>query len=225
MKIFILIFGMMLLSLTLSCKKDDNLSVVKKEVKDYDGNVYDTVAIGTQVWLVKNLKTTHYNNGNLIGTTTVDIHNETEPRYQWGYNDNEQNVDIYGRLYTWYVVSDPRGICPVGWHVSNDGDWLILETFLGGSLIAGGKLKETGTVHWNSPNTGASNSSGFTGLPGGYRTYTNIYVELGNSAFFWTSTESNLVTAWTYFIRKATPDVQIDNLDKMYGFSVRCIKD
>lgn len=212
----------LLLLLLFSCSKDDNSSA-NKEVKDYDGNVYHTVPIGTQTWLVENLKTTHYNNGNLIGTTAADIHNDSQPRYQWAYGNNEQNADIYGRLYTWYTATDPRGICPVGWRVATENDWETLQTFLGGPIVAGGKLKETGTIHWESPNPGATNSSGFTGLPGGCREVTN-FTGLGQIGYYMTLTEYNAGSEKYYYIRVFSQDLNFFSADKSYGLSVRCIR-
>ena len=122
-------------------------------VPDIDGNVYNTVTIGTQVWMAENLKTTKYRNGDLIGTTTpatLDISGESYTKYQWAYDGNESNVATYGRLYTWYAVTDTRNVCPTGWHVPTDAEWTTLTTFLGGESVAGGKLKETGTTHWAS---------------------------------------------------------------------------
>src|SRR5664279_2839934 len=127
------------------CKKD-----ICNLIENIDGNVYTSVNIGTQVWMVGNLKTTKYSNGELIGTTTpatLDISLETTPKYQWAYDGNESDVSIYGRLYTWYAVTDSRNICPTGWHVPTDAEWTTLNTYLGDDSVAGGKLKETGITH------------------------------------------------------------------------------
>ena len=153
-----------------SCKKDNpTQSVIKlSAVTDVDGNIYGKVIIGTQIWLTENLKTTKYRNGDLIGTTTpaeLNIYDEVTPKYQWAYNGNEDKVATYGRLYTWYVITDTRNICPTGWHVPSDAEWLTLENYLGGYAIAGGKLKEIGTTHWVTPNYMATNETGFTALP------------------------------------------------------------
>ncbi len=152
-----------------SCTKDNDNTV--KDITDGDGNIYTTVTIGTQVWLNENLKTTRYRNGDIIGTTspaTLDIRGESEPKYQWVYNGDEDNAATYGRLYTWYVITDSRGLCPAGWHIPSNTEWGILDSFLGGGNLSGGKLKEAGTSHWLSPNIGADNSTGFTALPGGF---------------------------------------------------------
>ena len=160
-----IVIGLILI-LANSCKKED------EDITDVDGNVYTAVSIGTQVWMVENLKTTKYSNGDLIGTTTpatFDISAEAAPKYQWAYAGFEDNVFRYGRLYTWWAVTDIRGVCPTGWHVPTEDDWTALTTYLGGEDVAGGKLKEAGTTHWWAPNEGATNSSGFTALPGGDR--------------------------------------------------------
>jgi len=115
--------------LTNSCKKDDESP--SNTVKDIDGNVYHTVTIGTQVWMVENLKTTKYRNGDLIGTSTpatLDIRGESNPKYQWAYDGNESNVAVYGRLYAWYTLTDSRNVCPIGWHAPTDTEWTTLTT-------------------------------------------------------------------------------------------------
>jgi uncharacterized protein (TIGR02145 family) len=141
-------------------------------VTDVEGNTYKTVVIGNQVWMAHNLKVTQYNNGDPIPTTipaSLDYSGETAPKYQWAYNGDNNNLNDYGRLYTWFAVTDSRGVCPVGWHLPSDSDWGKMITLLGGSSVSDGKLKETGTSHWIHPNQDATNISGFTALPGGYR--------------------------------------------------------
>src|ERR1035437_8570614 len=129
-----------------------------------------SVTICTQVWMLKNLDVSTYRNGDLIPkvTTTTAWDALTTGAWRWCNNDPAMGV-IYGKLYNWYVVNDPRGLAPTGWHVPSDAEWTTLSTCLGGYAVAGGAMKETGTTHWTSPNTGATNSSGFTGLPGGGR--------------------------------------------------------
>ena len=130
-----------------------------KNIKDIDGNTYKTVKIGKQHWMAENLKTTRYQNGDLIGTTTslaIDISNESNPKYQWAYEGNESFVESYGRLYTWYAATDERNVCPKTWHIPSDEEWSILTSYLGGASVAGGKLKETGTKHWSYPKAGLS---------------------------------------------------------------------
>ena len=140
-------------------------------VTDYDGNVYDTVIIGSLTWLKQNLKVTHYNNGVTIPNVTGNVEWASLTTGGRCYYDNDSvaNDSVYGVLYNWYAVSDPGQICPSGWHVSTNAEWNTTEAYLGGTGIAGGKMKEAGTAHWLSPNTGATNSSGFTDLPGNMR--------------------------------------------------------
>ena len=176
-----LLASIMLLFTLVSCsKKDDPFNQVNNQnaatVTDIDGNVYHTVTIGTQTWMVENLKTTRYRNGEAIPNITDNA--------SWAalitcaycdYNNIPSNSITYGKLYNWYAVNDSRNIAPMGWHVSTDAEWTTLTTFLGGTSIAGGKLKENGTIHWNSPNVGATNETGFSALPGGYRLNSGFY--------------------------------------------------
>jgi uncharacterized protein (TIGR02145 family) len=193
---------------------------------DVDGNVYTTVTIGTQVWMAENLKTTKYRNGNAIPTNLTDA--------AWGstttgayaiYNNDADNNTTYGKVYNWYAVADSRNLCPVGWHVPSDGEWTILENHLGGASVAGGKLKSTSSL-WTAPNANATNESGFSGLPGGFRFSGGIYLDVGGYGFWWSSTElfptSN---AWYRNLLYNVGNSGRDNLSKRNGYSVRCIKD
>ena len=210
----------LIIILTQSCKKDDNYPI-----NDTDGNVYGkTVTIGTQTWMAENLKTTKYSNGDTIGTTTLDISGESAPKYQWAYNGDEKMVDIYGRLYTWYAVTDSRNVCPEGWHVPTDDDWTTLITFLGGEDLAGGKLKDAGTTHWLTPNADATNETNFTALPGGYRYITATFTYLGNRGFWWSSTEHSAPLGYFLTMSSLFGFVSRDGTNKQYGFSVRCIR-
>jgi len=197
-------------------------------VKDIDGNVYKTITIGTQVWMAENLKTNKYLDGDLIETTTpvtLDIENDTIPKYQWANGGNENNVATYGRLYTWYTVSDNRNICPTGWHVPSDAEWTTLTTYLGGEKVAGGKLKEAGTTHWTTPNTGATNESGFTALPSGYRDYNGSFALVTKDGYWWSSTESSIYLAYYRSMYNNTNFVSRNDTDKQSGYSVRCLRD
>lgn len=197
------------------------------KVTDFDGNSYNIVKIGTQIWMAENLKTTHYANGDIIpdGTGVGDITGETDPEYWFANNDDLSKVTTYGRLYTWYTVIDSRNVCPTGWHVPTDSEWTALSEYLGGEDVSAGKLKEIGTIHWVAPNTGATNETGFTALPGGSRVNDGTFYNVGYDATFWSATEYDvslgrfydLNTNGAYIIRA------ID--DKDTGFSVRCIKD
>jgi uncharacterized protein (TIGR02145 family) len=199
-------------------------------VTDIDGNTYPTIGIGSQIWMAANLKSTKYRNGNLIGTTipaTLDISAEASPKYQWAYAGNENNVSTYGRLYTWHTVTDSRFICPAGWHVPSDAEWTTLTLFVGGDASAGAKLKETGTTHWTTPNTGATNLTGFTALPGGDRETVGTFKFINENGGFWSSTDNTLVsgTGWFRFFFYDSGIVSRGYFSKSYGYSVRCVKD
>jgi uncharacterized protein (TIGR02145 family) len=225
-----LIVMVLVLIITYSCKKEEEKIADKEEEKitDVDGNVYSSVTIGTQVWMGENLKTTKYSNGDFIGTTTpatLDISAEATPKYQWANDGDEDNVGIYGRLYTWYAVTDSRNLCPTGWHLTNDAEWTTLQTFLGGEGLAGGKLKEAGSAHWITPNIGATNESGFTALPSGSRSYDGIYDLGGTWGYWWSSTESSTSIAVARSMYFDNSGVYRDFVNKRYGFSVRCLRD
>ena len=197
-------------------------------ISDIDGNSYSTMGIGSQIWMASNLKTTKYRNGTLIGTTssaTVDISSESAPKYQWSYSGNDGNVSNYGRLYTWYAVTDSRSVCPTGWHVPSDAEWSTLTAFAGGESVAGGKLKETGTVHWNTPNTLATNTLGFSALPGGDRDVTGTFSFLGLNGGWWSTSENTVATGWFRFLFYDSGIVSSGYFSKSYGFAVRCLKD
>jgi uncharacterized protein (TIGR02145 family) len=146
------------------------------------------------------------------------------------FDNSAANAVTYGYLYNWHAVNDVRGLCPDGWHIASESDWTKLATFLGGDSIAGGKLKSTGTIEmgsglWYAPNTSATNSVNFTGLPGGYRiNYGNFY-SMGNVACFWSSTDSNSVNGWNYILDANNAALKQNFNLKTNGFSVRCCKD
>ena len=198
-------------------------------ISDIDGNCYETVRIGQQLWMAENLKVTHYNNGDATSTgysnsEWADL-DETETGAYAAYNDNESNADIYGYLYNWYVVEDVRGICPEGWHVPTDEEYTLLTDYLDGTSVAGGKMKEAGIEHWNSPNEGATNESGFTGLPGGCRYSDGRYTNINNIGYFWSSTESSDNNARYRGLLYNLPFVLKDGINNGYGLSIRCLKD
>jgi uncharacterized protein (TIGR02145 family) len=202
---------------------DDFLFSTLSTVTDVDGNTYNFVVIGSQTWMKENLKVTRYRNGELIGTTapaTLNVSGEAAPKYQWAYDGNESNAAIYGRLYTWFAIIDSRNLCPAGWHVPSDIEWTTLSTYLGGIYVAGGKMKETGTVHWVSPNVGATNESGFTALPGGYRSDNGSYTSVGGDGHWWSSTDT-----WYRYIWSNSANINRDHSSNPFGLSVRCIKD
>ncbi|HPG38883.1 MAG TPA: FISUMP domain-containing protein [bacterium] len=219
LKLFSVIFTLMLFSNDLRAQET---------VTDIDGNVYQTVTIGAQVWMKENLKTTRYRNGDIIGTTspaTLDISGQSAPNYQWAYAGAESNVAIFGRLYTWFTVTDNRNIAPTGWHVPTDAEWTELTSFLGGDSIACGKLKETGVTHWTSPNIGADNSSGFTALPGGNRIFNGSFYLKGDYGFFWTATDIDNIYAYARALGHQVTLIDRGSYNKKVGYSVRCIKD
>lgn len=204
-------------------------SVNSPNVVDFDGNSYETIVINGQVWMAENLKTVHFNNGTPIPKETDNNNwaNLTTPAYCWYNNDSIGNFDTYGALYNFFAVSDTNtlNICPVGWDVPTDIEYSDLIAYLGGSSVAGGALKEQGTDHFNPPNIGATNSSGFTAVAGGNRNPNGVFDEFGSGAFFWSSTEDNANRAFYRQLGANTDDTfRFDN-EKEIGFSVRCVKD
>jgi len=205
---------------------------------DINGNVYDTIAIGTQVWMKQNLKVANYRNGDSIPTNLSNTtwQNTTSGAYAI-YNNTAANDSIYGKLYNWYAVADPRGLCPTGWHLPSDAEWQTLEIALGlpayeanstgnrgSSQNVGGKIKAVSPL-WSSPNTGANNSSGFTGLPGGYRYYIGPYDVIGNGGGWWSSTQYSPTDAWYRLVYNNYGSVLRYNSNKRDGSSVRCVRD
>lgn len=195
-------------------------------IADIDGNVYHTVVIGTQVWMVENLKTTRYRDGTSIpNVTDKSVWKNLLTGGYCDYNNVPSNSNIYGRLYNWYAINNSRKITPLGWHVPTEVEWNTLITFLGGKAIAGGKLKEIGTLHWKSPNGGATNEVGFTGLPGGVRGDGGTFQKMGELGIWICATEHNvdeICNRYLYF-----EDGRLDGgfTDLGLGFSIRCIKD
>ncbi|MFZ9940370.1 MAG: FISUMP domain-containing protein, partial [Bacteroidia bacterium] len=192
---------------------------------DVEGNTYNTVQIGTQCWSQSNLKVSKYRNGDNIPTGLSNS--------QWGsassgayaiYDNNTSNNTLYGKLYNGYAANDSRGLCPTGWHVPSDTEWASLITFLGGSSVAGGKMKST--TGWNSPNTGATNSSGFTGLPGGGRLGGGVYGDLGNVGHWWSTTIiGSAGWAWYRSLNTSFNSVANNANPQAYGYAVRCLRD
>jgi len=195
-------------------------------VSDYDGNEYNIITIGTQEWIQENLKTTHYNNGEIIPNVTGNTEWEalTSGAYCWYDNDEATYKNTYGALYNWYTTIDVRNLCPAGWHVPTDAEWTTLTDYLGGESVAGGKLKETGTDHWTSPNTGATNETDFTALPGGSRDIDGIFYSIGNFGILWSTTEVSASYVWRQIMYYNTSSFISDENNKKDGFSVRCIK-
>jgi len=194
-------------------------------VTDIDGNEYPVIEIGNQCWTKENLKTTKYSDGSLIPNITVDATWANLNTPAWcNYNNSPTNDAIYGKLYNWYSVADPRNICPAGWHVPSDTEWTTLTDYLGGESVAGGKMKTIS--YWNAPNTGATNESGFSGLPGGFRSFTNgTFGLVGNSSFWWSSSVSFSTSVWTRSLGNTNDNVGRNNYNMRDGLSVRCLRD
>ena len=192
----------------------------------YNGVTYNTVQIGSQCWLKENLKTTHYNDGTSIPNVTDNAIWETTTSGAYCcYDNNPSNCNTYGALYNWYAVNTDK-LCPNGWHVPSDAEWTTLVNYLGGASVAGGALKEAGTSHWSSPNTSATNSSGFSALPGGYRDDSDgSFDNLGINGYWWSSTEYDGSLAWDRSLNYYNAYVSRYDDDKWYGFSVRCLRD
>ncbi len=195
-------------------------------ILDYDGNIYTPITIGTQTWLSENLKTTHYNNGDAIESppNPNDWNTGTSGKYQWA-NLDINNKTSYGAMYNWYVTQDVRGVCPAGYHIPSNAEFSTLIAYLGGSSVAGGKMKETGTAHWNDTNN-ASNSSGFTAMGAGWITdgYTGLFRDY---ALFWPSdyVADPLYASRLYLSNTSLASTQNAGGSKLQGYSIRCIRD
>lgn len=198
------------------------------DVTDADGNEYSSVRIGTQTWMAENLKTTKYNDGTSISLVTDgdEWKDLTTEAYCWYNNDESSYRETYGALYNWYAVNTGK-LCPSGWHVPADAEWTTLTDYLESETYAGGKLKETGAVRWGAPNTGATNESGFTALPGGDRGPDGLFYGLGLGAYWWTSSVAAYnveIDAYYRFTYYNSDDVERLLFHKSMGQSVRCIK-
>jgi uncharacterized protein (TIGR02145 family) len=197
-------------------------------VYDINGNVYNTVQIGSQCWLKENQKVRNYRDGTPIpNLKSAAIWTSTSTGARCWYNNNSASyANLFGALYNWYVVNDSSGLCPAGWHVPNVAEWNQLSAYLGAYTVAGGHLKDTGTTHWNSPNTGATNQSGFTALPAGSRSYLNgNFCGIGTSTRFWTLDVHIWPAAWSIILTNASSNYGGPWGNMGDGFSVRCIKD
>jgi uncharacterized protein (TIGR02145 family) len=221
------------------CKKEKEVEY--GTVIDIDGNSYKTVKIGNQWWMAENLRVTKYQNGTVIPEVTTDGSlgysgewNALTSGAYCNYNNNTSSGEEYGKLYNFYAIADSGKLCPANWHVPTNDEWTIMETYLGGGDIAGGKLKENGIAHWESPNVGATNESGFKALPGGYRQSFKLmsgstFYAIGSTGSWWSSTEyeSDNRAAWSRWLHSF--DIEIirgdDGTNKKTGCSVRCVRD
>ena len=188
---------------------------------------YPGVTICCQGWMTKNLDVTTYRNGDPIPKVTNNASWAalTTGAYCYYNNDSTTYAEVYGKLYNWYAVSDPRGLAPEGWHVPTDFEYATLGSCLGGDALAGGPMKEIGTGHWNSPNSDATNQSGFTGLGGGFRLTNGTFSGIGNEGLWWSSTETIMGNAWTCNLFTSFGFMSRFETSKKLGFSVRCLKD
>ena len=193
---------------------------------DRDGNVYQAVTIGTQTWMASNLRVTHFRNGESITNLTADADWAGATFGAWcDYSNLANNGTKYGHLYNWYAVLDVRNIAPVGWHVATDAEWTTLTTYLGGESVAGSKLKETGTLNWTSPNTAATNETGFSALPGGGRLGLGKFSDLNFYAYWWCYAQSGVVDASPRYMSYNFGYVDKYPITHSIGLSVRCVRD
>jgi uncharacterized protein (TIGR02145 family) len=234
-----MLFFLCMLMTVIACEKENTSSVFNPNlsygtVKDIDGNSYKTIQIGTQTWMAENLRTTKYRNGKPILNITDNTQWYNNITGAWVYYDNNaKNNKPYGKLYNWYAVKNTNQLCPMGWHVPTYTELRTLISFLdptapyNGANNAGGKMKSTGNQYWVSPNTGATNSSGFSGLPVGKREFNGLFNHIGRYCNMWSSTEwDTCCSAWFLQLDLGSGAAYIGNGGyKTYGFCVRCIKD
>ncbi len=218
--------------LFVGCKNsDENPNTPPQNTND------EKVTIGTQIWMLKNLNVTSYRNGDPIQQVTDPAQWSQLTTGAWCYYNNDPATGVlYGKLYNWYAVNDPRGLAPTGWHVPTDNEWKTLEMNLGMSQTdadaiglrgsdEGGKIKEVGTTHWLSPNTGATNSTGFTALPGGYRSSSGLFYHVGTNGYWWSTTEYTATSTWSRYLYYTSAHAYRYSDDNKTGFSVRCVMD
>ena len=198
---------------------------VANKMIDIDGNQYDVIRIGNQLWMKKNLKVSKYRNGDAITTNLVNTSwsNANKGAYAI-YNNENANDASYGKLYNWYAVNDSRGLCPRGWHIPSDNEWTTLTNYLGGESIAGGKMKSTVTTFWSYPNAVAANVSSFSALPGGFR-FGGDFSGIRGYAIFWSATEHDVYSARYLNISSSYRNVYRSSYNKSVGASVRCLSD
>jgi len=186
---------------------------------------YGSVLIDSQYWMEKNLEVTTYRNGDIIPNVTDPTAWAALTTGAWCYYDNDPSSG-YGKLYNWYAVNDSRGLAPLGYHIPTDAEWTTLRTALGSENVAGGKMKTIGTTRWITPNTGATNESGFAGLPGGYRAGDDgVFNFVGNYGLWWSATEIYTTNAWYRMLYYNGGDLNRINNRKSDGYSVRCLRD
>ncbi len=222
------IFCFSMLTLLISCDPDDAPTppVVTDpiSVSDIDGNVYTVVRIGTQLWTVENLRTSRYNDGVSIATgMSNEVWKDATTGAYSMYENESSNNATYGKLYNWYAVNTGK-LAPVGWHVPTRAEWEALVAYLGGSTEAGGKMKSTSSL-WLAPNLGATNSSGFSALPGGYRSNSGGFEQLAHTAYWWARDERNATQGNYITVDNDLAGAAINGATKQFGYSVRLVKD
>lgn len=220
-RFFGIITTVSLLTFTLSC---DNGELNDPDKNGVDTYVYKTVTIGTQTWMAENLRVTHYRNGDPIEKDSIYNNTVWNARTTGAYCEYGNYASEYGKMYNGYAVMDSRGLAPAGWHVATQSEWNTLIEFLGGTSVAGGAIKEAGTDHWRSPNTGATNSSNFNAMPGGNRQSSGM-AGVGYGASWWTSTlfyeGSNVI----FSVSNSSASIYTGGTVLSDGFYVRCVKD
>jgi uncharacterized protein (TIGR02145 family) len=229
MKKYSLLLFTLLAILIFGCKKEKTAEKEREKIwalYDKDGYGYDTVKIGTQFWMKQNLNTSRYRNGDAIPQiTSASIWSSlTTGAWCWYNNDSATYASTYGKLYNWFAINDARGLAPQGWHVPSIAEVNTLLSVLGGSAVAGGKMKATGTNHWVAPNTNADNTSGFTALPSGVRNNAGNFFLEGNSAIFRTSTPNGGLP-YNFSLNYNDGKVGQGGSAAQSGQSIRCMKD
>lgn len=230
----LIIAGYLSVMLSIGCKKEDSGNPFVDHtgetgtVTDIDGNVYNTIGIGSQIWMVQNLNVTHYLNGDPISNITDNTAWKLTPSGAYcDYANDLGYSTTYGKLYNFFAVTDSRKIAPAGWHVPSDDEWDTLVRFVGGKAVAGTKLKEAGNTHWISNNSDATNSYGFQGLPGGWRLNLGDYFYIHERGFWWTKSNDYLPGSFAHSngMHKDSTSVTGYATITNFGLSVRCIKD
>jgi uncharacterized protein (TIGR02145 family) len=214
----------------IACKKEETTSTPSpttssETVKDQDGNSYKTVKIGTQTWMAENLKVTKYNDGTSIPVITdKKAWDTTNTAAMCEYDNSNANGTTYGKLYNFYVVESSK-VCPIGWHVPSDQEWITMINFLGGDSIAGNKMKAIDNTLWTNLSSNSTNSSGFSGLPGGNRWADGVFDGITRHTTWQTSTEANSTSSFGRYISNTTANVGRSWTSKRYGLYIRCLKD
>lgn len=235
----LIVFMFFLIIIAVSCKKEknnNNIVVPSGAVADIDGNIYYFDTVGTIIFMKQDLRVKHFSNGDKIydGNLAAEIPNVTD-NTAWGalttpgwcyYNNDPNNRAVYGILYNWWAACDNRKVCPVGWHVPSNAEWTAFSNSLGGDAVSGGKMKEAGTAHWQAPNTGATNESGFTGLPIGARNYNgSSFDNIGTSGAWWSTTMSSGLGPYYFCLETMYASVNRGGTFVNSGLGIRCFKD